>query len=250
MPPLDADDLKRYLEFYQDLGVKDLYRRDQGSGIRDQGPVPTASESAPAASSPVGSSAAPAPSPLLSILQDIGDCKLCRLHEARTKIVFGVGDEHAPLVFVGEGPGADEDAQGIPFVGRAGQLLTQMIEGTAKKEGIPLKRDDVYICNVVKCRPPNNRTPEPDEMQICGQFLFRQLTTIQPKAICALGGTAARALTGHKEGVTKMRGKWFDWRGIPLMVTYHPSFLLRAYNADAKREAWEDLKKVLHFVYD
>ena len=133
-----------------------------------------------------------------------------------------------PLVFVGEGPGADEDAQGIPFVGRAGQLLTQMIEGTAKKEGIPLTRADVYICNVVKCRPPGNRTPEPDEMEICGQFLFRQLSAIQPKAICALGGTAARAVPGHKEGVTKMRGKWFQWRDIPVMVTYHPSYLLRA----------------------
>ena len=143
-----------------------------------------------------------------------------------------MGNEKSPLVFVGEGPGADEDAQGIPFVGRAGQLLTQMIENTARKEGIPLRREDVYICNVVKCRPPGNRTPEPDEMEICGQFLFRQLTTIQPKAICALGGTAARALTGHKEGVTKMRGKWFEWRNIPVMVTYHPSYLLRPYNQE------------------
>lgn len=245
MPPLDADDLKRYLEFYQDLGIKDLYRRDQGSGVRDQEPetpVPPIPEPGP--------QIPPEAPGLLSILQDIGDCRRCRLHEGRTHIVFGVGNEHAPLVFVGEGPGADEDAQGIPFVGRAGQLLTQMIENTAKKEGIRLTRDDVYICNVVKCRPPDNRTPEPDEMEICGQFLYRQLTTIKPKAICALGGTAARALTGHKEGVTKMRGKWFEWRGIPLMVTYHPSFLLRAYNAEAKREAWEDLKKVLHFVYD
>ena len=248
MPPLDADDLKRYLEFYQDLGIKDLYRRDAGSGVRDAGPEAPAVETA----SPIPQPASPVPHPpgLLPILQDIGDCKRCRLHEGRTHIVFGVGNEHSPLVFVGEGPGADEDAQGIPFVGRAGQLLTQMIENTAKKEGIPLRREDVYICNVVKCRPPNNRTPEPDEMEICGQFLYRQLTTIQPKAICALGGTAARALTGHKEGVTKMRGKWFEWRGIPLMVTYHPSFLLRAYNVEAKREAWEDLKKVLHFVYD
>jgi uracil-DNA glycosylase len=248
MPPLDADDLKRYLEFYQDLGVKHLYRRDQGLEIRDQGPE-TVLQVAAVVAPPAPDPRPPAPN-LLSILQDIGDCKRCPLHEGRTHIVFGVGNEHAPLVFVGEGPGADEDAQGIPFVGRAGQLLTQMIEGTAKKEGIPLTRADVYICNVVKCRPPNNRTPEPEEMEICGQFLFRQLTTIQPKAICALGGTAARALTGHKEGVTKMRGKWFDWRGIPLMVTYHPSFLLRAYNVEPKREAWEDLKKVLHFVYD
>jgi DNA polymerase len=187
---------------------------------------------------------------MLKIVQDIGDCRRCRLHEGRNKIVFGVGNEKSPLVFVGEGPGADEDAQGIPFVGRAGQLLTQMIEGTAKKEGMNILRHDIYICNVVKCRPPENRTPEPDEMEICGQFLSRQLTVMKPKAICALGGTAARAVTGHKEGVTKMRGKWFKWRDIPVMVTYHPSFLLRAYNQTAKREAWEDLKKVLHFVYD
>jgi DNA polymerase len=193
---------------------------------------------------------APSDDTLLKIIEDIGDCRRCRLHEGRNKIVFGVGDAQAPLVFVGEGPGADEDAQGFPFVGRAGQLLTQMIEGTAKKEGIEIKRDNVYICNVVKCRPPGNRTPEADEMETCGQFLYRQLSVIRPKAICALGGTASRAVTGRKEGVTKMRGKWFNWRDIPVMVTYHPSYLLRPYNEAAKREAWEDLKKVLHFVYD
>ena len=115
---------------------------------------------------------APAGDTLLKIIEDIGDCRRCRLHEGRNKIVFGVGNEKSPLVFVGEGPGADEDEQGIPFVGRAGQLLTQMIEGTAKKEGIHMLRNDIYICNVVKCRPPENRTPEPDEMEICGQFLL------------------------------------------------------------------------------
>jgi DNA polymerase len=193
---------------------------------------------------------APSNDTLLKIIEDIGDCRRCRLHQGRNKIVFGVGNPESPLVFVGEGPGADEDAQGIPFVGRAGQLLTQMIENTAKKEGIELLRKDIYICNVVKCRPPENRNPEPDEMEICGQFLHRQLSVIRPKAICALGGVASRALTGHKEGVTKMRGKWFKWQEIPVMVTYHPSYLLRQYNQDAKREAWEDLKKVLHFVYD
>jgi uracil-DNA glycosylase len=241
---MDAETLRRRLEFYRDLGIRDLYRR----------PKETREETAPTISAP-----ATCPQPntgiepgdsLLKILEDIGDCRRCRLHEGRTHIVFGVGNEHSPLVFVGEGPGADEDAQGIPFVGRAGQLLTQMIENTAKKEGIPLRREDVYICNVVKCRPPGNRTPEPDEMEICGQFLFRQLLSIRPKALCALGGTAARALTGSKEGVTKMRGRWYKWRDIPVMVTYHPSFLLRAYNQAAKREAWEDLKKLLHFVYD
>ena len=184
------------------------------------------------------------------IIQDIGDCKRCRLHAGRNKIVFGSGNPRAKLVFVGEGPGADEDTSGLPFVGRAGQLLTQMIEGTASKEGLPIKRDDVYICNVVKCRPPDNRTPEMDEMEICGQFMFRQLSVLQPKAICALGSTSARALLGGKDGVTKLRGKWHKWHDIPLLVTYHPSYLLRPYNQNAKRESWEDLKKILHFVYD
>jgi DNA polymerase len=213
--------------------------------------VAAAVDSAPAAPAVVElPSLAPAGDTLVQISQDIGDCTRCELHKGRNKIVFGDGNPQAQLVFVGEGPGADEDAQGIPFVGRAGQLLTQMIEGTAKKEGIPLQRADVYICNVVKCRPPGNRTPEADEMETCGQFLYRQLSAIHPKAICALGGTAARAVTGHKEGVTKMRGRWFKWRDIPVMVTYHPSYLLRPYNQDAKKEAWEDLKKILHFVYD
>ncbi|HLY16631.1 MAG TPA: uracil-DNA glycosylase [Bryobacteraceae bacterium] len=231
---MDAETLRHYLEYYQDLGIKTLYRRGTARvAVRVAAPQPSASGE-----------------PLLRILEDIGDCRRCRLHEQRHKIVFGVGNEQTKLVFVGEGPGADEDAQGIPFVGRAGQLLTQMIEGTAKKEGIPLLRKDVYICNVVKCRPPENRTPQPDEMEICGQFLTRQLLSIRPKAICALGSTAAKYLTQSKEGVTRMRGNWYKWNDIPLMVTYHPSYLLRAYNTGPKREAWEDLKKLLHFVYD
>jgi len=243
---MDADTLRRYLEFYQDMGIKMLYR--QPGAVRQ--PEPAAAASPETRQAPVLPPMAPAGETLLAILEDIGDCRRCPLHAGRNKLVFGVGNERSPLVFVGEGPGADEDEQGIPFVGRAGQLLTQMIEGTAKKEGIPLRREDVYICNVVKCRPPGNRTPEPVEMETCGQFLYRQLAAIRPKALCALGGTAARALTGHKEGVTKMRGRWFQWRDIPVMVTYHPSFLLRPYNQNAKREAWEDLKKALHFVYD
>jgi uracil-DNA glycosylase family 4 len=235
---MDADTLRQYLEYYQDLGIKTLYRRGGG-------PLAAATEPRPLTEPrPSGSDT------LLQILEDIGDCHRCRLDEKRHKIVFGVGNEQSRLVFVGEGPGADEDAQGIPFVGRAGQLLTQMIEGTAKKEGIPLLRKDVYICNVVKCRPPENRTPQPDEMEICGQFLARQLLAIAPKAICALGSTAAKYLTQSKEGVTRMRGNWYKWNNIPVMVTYHPSYLLRAYNVVPKREAWEDLKKVLHFVYD
>ena len=267
MPPMDADQLRQYLEFYQDLGIKHVYKRE----ARAESPVPVV-EPEPVVQAverpiempkavlppddelrpvfPAAPEESPVREPLFQILQDIGDCRRCRLHEGRHKIVFGSGNEHSPLVFVGEGPGADEDAQGLPFVGRAGQLLTQMIEGTAKKEGINIRREDVYICNVVKCRPPDNRTPEPDEMEICGQFLYRQLVSIAPKAICVLGGTAAKAITGRKEGVTKLRGKWLQWRNIPVMVTYHPSFLLRGYNQEGKREAWEDLKKVLHFVYD
>jgi len=257
---METDLLRKYLEYYQDLGIKTIYKRTAS--------VPAAEAEPPAVAAPPGEPPIPAPSAVIAapdvelpslapngdslfqILTDLGDCKRCRLHEGRKKIVFGVGNERAPLVFVGEGPGADEDEQGLPFVGKAGQLLTQMIENTARKEGIPLERKDVYICNVVKCRPPENRTPEPDEMEICGEFLYRQLMAIRPKAICTLGGTATRAVTGRKEGVTKMRGKWFTWKDIPVLVTYHPSYLLRQYNQSAKREAWEDLKKVLHFVYD
>ena len=237
---MTKDQLRQRLEFYQDLGIKTVYRRP--ATLSTPVPIPNPQSPIPALE--------PAQDSLLKILGDIGDCKRCRLHEARNKIVFGSGNEQARLVFVGEGPGADEDQQGLPFVGRAGQLLTQMIEGTASKEGIPIKRADVYICNVVKCRPPENRTPQPDEMEICGQFLYRQLQSIKPKAICLLGSTATKAVLNTKEGVTKLRGKWHAWRDIQVMVTYHPSFLLRAYNQSAKKEAWEDLKKVLHYVYD
>jgi DNA polymerase len=258
---MTKDEIRNRLLFYQDLGVKTIYRRqpetsNQKPETTNQPPATASRALSPeprvalSATLPLVLPLAPAHDNLLKISEDIGDCKRCRLHEGRNRIVFGSGNEQARLVFVGEGPGADEDAQGLPFVGRAGQLLTQMIEGTAQKEGIPLKRPDVYICNVVKCRPPENRTPQPDEMEICGQFLFRQLEAIRPKAICALGSTAAKAILGTKEGVTRLRGKWLQWRDIPLIVTYHPSYLLRPYNQNAKKEAWEDLKKVLHFVYD
>ena len=245
--------LRQYLSFYQDLGVKSLYRRmPMPVSIATAIPIPKPKSelivSAPSVITPPPLS--PAGDTLAKISADIGDCKRCRLCEGRNKIVFGSGNENASLVFVGEGPGADEDAQGLPFIGRAGQLLTQMIENTASKEGIAIHRPDVYICNVVKCRPPENRAPQPDEMEICGQFLFRQLMTIRPKAICALGSTAAKALLATKEGVTRLRGNWHKWHDIPVMVTYHPSYLLRPYNQNAKRESWEDLKKALHFVYD
>jgi DNA polymerase len=243
---MNPEELRRQIEFYRDLGVRELYRRAPSPAVEL---LPAESARTIEMNIPLPG-LSPAGDSLEKISEDIGECTRCKLHKGRNKIVFGVGDACARLVFVGEGPGADEDEQGVPFVGRAGQLLTQMIEGTAAKEGIPLKRADVYICNVVKCRPPENRTPEPDEMEICGQFLFRQLSAIRPKAICALGSTAAKALLGGKDGVTKLRGKWHKWSDIPLIVTYHPSYLLRPYNQNAKREAWEDLKKVLHFVYD
>jgi uracil-DNA glycosylase family 4 len=244
---MTRDELLQSLRFYQDLGVTDLYR----AAAPLEAPVVPKPEMKVSSPPVVLPTIEPSGDTLEKIQQDIGpDCRRCRLCEARSKIVFGSGNAQARLVFVGEGPGADEDAQGFPFVGRAGQLLTQMIEGTASKEGIPIKRPDVYICNVVKCRPPENRTPLPDEMEICGEFLFRQLMAIQPKAICALGSTAAKALLATKDGVTRLRGRWHKWRDIPLIVTFHPSYLLRPYNQDAKREAWEDLKKALHFVYD
>lgn len=249
---MTTDLLRQYLEYYRDLGVKSIYLPESVAAPAPAvAPAPVVA-SAPAPAETLFSEAPPPASveTLEDIRADIGDCRRCRLHEKRAQIVFGVGDPKAKLVFVGEGPGADEDAQGIPFVGRAGQLLTQMIDNTAKREGIPITRADVYICNVVKCRPPGNRTPEPDEMEICGPFLTRQLETIHPKAIVVLGATAIRALLKTREGVTRIRGNWYKWRDVPVMVTYHPSYLLRAYNQDAKREAWEDLKKALHYVYD
>jgi len=247
---MSRDELRQYLEFFRDLGFETVYRPLLAAPEPSRDCKGAEIELETGTLFSVLPSLAPPGDTLEGIRADIGDCKRCRLCETRNKIVFGSGNEKAPLVFVGEGPGADEDAQGLPFVGRAGQLLTQMIEGTAAKEGIPIKRRDVYICNVVKCRPPENRTPEPDEMEICGQFLFRQLLAIQPKAICALGSTAAKALLATRDGVMKLRGKWHKWRDIPVMVTYHPSYLLRPFNQDAKRQAWEDLKKVLHRVYD
>ena len=172
------------------------------------------------------------------VREDIGPhCTLCKLHKARTNIVFGVGDPHAELVFVGEGPGRDEDEQGEPFVGRAGRLLTQMIEAMG------LRREDVYICNVVKCRPPENRLPEKDEIATCSPFLYRQLAAIRPKVICCLGACAAQTLLSTNQGISRFRGEWLDWRGSRLIATYHPAYLLR--NPSAKGEVWKDLQKVM-----
>jgi uracil-DNA glycosylase len=246
---MTREQIRSYLELYRDLGIDSIYLRNSHPQNTTATPVEVKKEEKEKAAAPLPG-LAPVGDTLEQIRLDIGDCKRCGLCEGRNSIVFGSGNERSPVVFVGEGPGADEDEQGLPFVGRAGQLLTQMIDNTASKEGIPIRRADVYICNVVKCRPPENRTPLPEEMQICGEFLYRQLMAIHPKAICALGSTAMKALLNVREGITKQRGKWHKWREIPVMVTYHPSYLLRQYNQQARREAWEDLKALFHFVYD
>ena len=171
------------------------------------------------------------------IRTDIGDCTRCKLHKGRTKIVFGTGNPNADLMFVGEGPGRDEDLSGEPFVGRAGKLLTAMIKAMG------LQREDVYIANVVKCRPPENRLPEKDEITTCSPFLMRQIDAIKPKVICTLGSCSAQTLLQTAQGISKLRGEWFDFRGVKLMPTYHPAYLLR--NPAAKPEVWKDLQKVM-----
>jgi len=168
----------------------------------------------------------------------IGDCRRCRLHGARTQVVFGVGNPRARVVFVGEGPGRDEDLQGEPFVGRAGQLLTDIVE-----KGMRLSRSDVYICNVVKCRPPQNRNPEPDEVATCSPFLFRQIELVGPEVLVTLGKFAAHALLSTDVPITRLRGQWQDFRGIPVMPTFHPAYLLR--NPAEKKTVWQDIKLVM-----
>jgi uracil-DNA glycosylase len=177
---------------------------------------------------------------LRRVSEEIGDCRRCRLCEKRTQIVFGVGDPGARLMFIGEGPGADEDRQGEPFVGRAGQLLTKIIESMG------FRREQVYIANVVKCRPPDNRTPLPDEVATCSPFLFRQVAAIRPRVIVCLGTPAAQAVLGTRETITRLRGSFRDVAGFRVMPTFHPAYLLR--NPAAKKEVWEDMKQVMTFL--
>ena len=177
---------------------------------------------------------------LEQIREDLGDCRRCRLAAGRHSIVFGQGNPHAELVFVGEGPGADEDAQGLPFVGRAGRLLNKMIELAG------MKREEVYICNIVKCRPPNNRTPLPDEIETCSPFLFRQIRTIKPRLVCCLGAPAVKTLLGVKEGITKIRGRFYDFRGTKALPTFHPAYILR--NPREEKILREDFQKIVDFL--
>ena len=253
--------LEAWLRYYDDLNLGAFYTDRRNMGRR---PMKQATASAPAslpAMQPEMPIAAPKTAPPVSVLpvlnapslfeaidrvegdtlerirEDLGECTRCRLHKQRNKIVFGQGNPRAELVFVGEGPGHDEDVQGLAFVGRAGKLLTQMIEAMG------LLREDVYICNVVKCRPPENRKPEDDEVATCSPYLYRQLDVIKPKAIVCLGGTAAQALLKTKDSISRFRGEWFDYRNTKLLVTYHPAYLLR--NPNAKGDVWKDLQKVM-----
>ena len=256
--------LNQRLRFYEDIGLGPFYRGRRTSGIQSAPPVvaetpsisieepilpKSAAKSAvpPPATKLPGLSAAPVVPSLFEatiagdtlplIRTDLGDCTRCKLHTTRNKIVFGDGSAKSELVFIGEGPGADEDAQGLPFVGRAGKLLTQMIEAMG------LQRQQVYICNVVKCRPPGNRQPEKDEVDSCSPFLFRQLDALRPKVIVCLGATAARTLLQTNRGISHFRGEWLEYRGYKMIATYHPAYLLR--NPAAKGDVWKDLQKVM-----
>jgi DNA polymerase len=219
--------LKAHLENLVDMGVGELRRTAR------KVPAPEPLQRAPTS----GNDHADA---LKTIRDEIGDCKRCRLCEQRTNIVYGVGDPNAALMFVGEGPGRDEDLQGEPFVGRAGQLLTKMIEAMG------FRRSDVYIANIVKCRPPDNRYPEPDEVETCMPFLLRQIEAVGPKVIITLGNLATQTLLQTKAGITALHGNFKEWNGVQVMPTYHPAFLLR--NPNMKKPCWEDLKKVISLL--
>src|ERR1700760_224627 len=223
-----------HMQYLRDLGIFDIYRRDNPYPLTlEESEIPRAK---PIAQPEIGPIVPPADraEALRAIQREIGDCTRCALCRGRNKIVFGDGDPHARLMFVGEGPGADEDAQGLPFVGKAGQLLNNMIAATG------LKREQVYIANIVKCRSPQNRVPEPEEANTCSPFLFQQMDVIRPEVVVALGSTAATYLLGVKSSLSGLRGRWHACRGAKLIVTYHPAYLLR--DPRQKKEAWQDLK--------
>lgn len=230
------EDVKGLLDYAKTLGMTEVPVKDAEMTPRQKTQVnpksPKENEPNPAASAKT----------LDEIRKIIGDCKRCKLCEQRSNIVFGVGNPGADLMFIGEGPGRDEDIQGIPFVGRAGQLLTKIIEAMS------YKREYVYIANIVKCRPPNNRNPEPDEVETCIPFLIRQVELIKPKCIVCLGSVAAQNLLGTEAKITGMRGKFKEWQKIPVMPTYHPAFLLR--NPNMKKPVWEDMQAVMKRMKD
>ena len=235
------EQLTEHLSFFEELGVDGVSR---DANWRRRTPAePDSTQPETTVRAPSGETAAlpgvvpaPAGETLDDIKNDLGDCTRCKLHSGRTTLVFGAGNPDATLMFVGEGPGRDEDLQGVPFVGRAGQLLTKIIAS------IGLTRDQVYIANVVKCRPPSNRDPEPGEVQTCEPFLFRQLDAIKPKVVVALGAFAVRTLLRTDQAISRLRGQVYDYRGAKLVPTFHPAFLLRS--PDRKRDVWEDMKKV------
>jgi uracil-DNA glycosylase len=228
-----------HLRFYGELGVAGVSRDERWSKRPDASQVDSSDIGYRTSDIGSGSAAGPrdAANLLALIKADVGpDCTRCKLGTlGRKQVVFGVGNPDADLMFVGEAPGADEDIQGIPFVGKAGQLLTKMILA------INFERDQVYIANVIKCRPPGNRNPEPDEIATCEPFLFQQIDAVRPKVIVALGAFAAKTLLRTEESISRLRGRIYDFRGAKLIPTFHPSFLLRS--PDRKRDAWEDLKK-------
>jgi len=206
--------LKSYLEYLKGIGVGFLPISEGDPEEATQVPIVTLDE----------------------VRKELGDCSRCKLHRTRRTIVFGEGNEKASLMVIGEGPGYDEDIQGRPFVGKAGQLLTKILQS------VNLAREEVYITNIVKCRPPQNRNPEPDEIQSCSPFLMKQINVIQPKIICALGTFSAQTLLKTETKITTLRGKIYDLAGITVIPTFHPAFLLR--NPERKREVWEDMKKI------
>ena len=240
--PLDPQTKKQLaarVKYYKEMGIYDFYRRpvEEGVELALQPVAETMPIKAQASAPPI---IGDKPSALKLIREDIGDCTRCRLHKGRTNLVFGVGNMNADLMFVGEGPGADEDAKGEPFVGRAGQLLNNMISAMG------IKREDVYIANVVKCRPPQNRTPERDECDTCSPFLMRQIDVIKPKAIVALGAVAAKNLLAVNDSMANLRGRWYDFRNTKLLVTYHPAYLLR--DPRQKKETWKDLQMAMKYL--
>lgn len=277
MPTISNPELRRALaerlRYYHELGIYDFYRREGQAAPTKSNELASETmavvEDMPRKKSAVPSAAVEAAIQVIDlnpeqnttdavaalrlIREDLGECTRCKLHQqGRKQIVFGVGNPHADLMFVGEGPGADEDAQGEPFVGRAGQLLNNMIKAMG------IRREDVYIANIVKCRPPGNRTPERDECETCSPFLMRQIAAVKPKVVVALGAVAAKNLLAINAPMSELRGRFYDfspagirshdpeWQGAKLAVTYHPAFLLR--DPRQKGEAWKDLQMVMQYL--